>query len=147
MAASPADLEPRECAAWLRTLYQIAHSDTRWAKEQGWRVVNWTLLLFGALLAIAHLLMPHFSIIAFVIAGVFVLAVGICYLVDLHRWALRTRGNAERLEAQIPEDIASLLDRRAPGEKHLPYLLVQLGIVTVAFVFALLVHIFKNVAV
>ena len=147
MAASQADLEPRERAAWLRMLYQIAHSDIRWAKEQGWRVVNWTLLLYGALLGTAHLLTPHFSITAFVIAGVFVLAVGTYCLVDLHRWALRTRGNAERLEAHIPEDITALLDRRAPGEKHLPYLLVQLGIVIVAFVLALLVHIFKNVAV
>ncbi|MEK7815586.1 MAG: hypothetical protein AAB294_02060 [Pseudomonadota bacterium] len=147
MSASPTTPEPQERGAWLRTLYQLTHSDTRWAKEQGWRVVNWTLLLFGALLAIAHLLAPHFSLCAFVIAGLFLLAVGIYYLVGLHCWALSNRRSAEQLEAQIPKDVVSLLDRRAPGEKHLPYLLVQVGIVTVAFVLVLAVHILKNVAV
>ncbi len=146
MAAPQEELENRERASWLRTLYQIAHSDTRWAKEQGWRVVNWTLLLFGGLFGIAHLLRPHVSVTAFLIASVLVLVVAVFYLIGLHRWALSTRGTAERIEAQIP-DIASVLDRRCPGEKHLFYLTVQLAVVLVAFVFAVLAHVFANVAV
>lgn len=62
------------------------------------------------------------------------------YLTDLHRWAQSHRGTSERIEAEIPE-VSSLLDRRPPGEKHLPQLLVQLGIITVAFLLALLAHI------
>lgn len=115
MTASQITPEPQERGAWLRTLYQLTHSDTRWAKEQGWRVVNWTLLLFGALLAIAKWLAPDFSLSAFVIANLFLLAVGIYYLVNLHCWALSNRKSAEQLEAQIPEDVASLLDRRGKG--------------------------------
>lgn len=141
MSTSPITPEPQERGAWLRTLYQLTHSDTRWAKEQGWRVVNWTLLLFGALLAIAKWPAPYFSLCAFVIANLFLLAVGIYYLLDLHCWTQSNRKSAEQLEAQIPEDVLSLLDRRAPGEKHLPYLLIQVGIVFVAFILVLLAHI------
>ena len=146
MAAPQEELEDHERASWLRTLYQVAHSDTRWAKEQSWRVINWTLLLFGGLLGIARLLRPHVSITAFLIATVPVLVVAVFYLIGLHRWALSTRGTAERIEAQIP-DIASVLDRRRPGAKHYFYLTVQLAVVFVAFVFSVLAHVFANLAV
>lgn len=108
-------------------------------------MVNWTLLLFGGLLGIGRLLRPHVSVTAFLIASVLVLVVAVFYLIGLHRWALSTRGTAERIEAQIP-NIASVLDRRRPGEKHI-FLTVQLAVVLVAFVFVVLAHVSANVAV
>ena len=112
MNSTPEQSDMRsERSSWLRTLYQIAHSDTRWAKEQGWRVVNWTLLLFGALLGLAKYLNPQISPIAFSFIYAVILIAAIIYLVELHCWAKDTRSTSARIEEEIPDVEGILITR------------------------------------
>jgi hypothetical protein len=124
--------------SWLRTFYQLVHSDTRWTKEQGWRVVNWTLLLYGAILGIAKFLLPTLPQITFVLVDGGVLLVAIIYLVDLHLSAAALRRSATRIEGEIPE--ASLLERRTHDTYHFLYLGIQLVVVVAAFVLVTAAH-------
>ena len=131
------DRDP-ERMSWLRTYYQVAHSDTRWTKEQGWRVVNWTLLLYGAILGIAKFLLPKIAQITFIFVDAGVLLVAIIFLVDLHLSAAALRRSATRIEDEIPD--ASLLERRTHDTYHFLYLGIQLVIVVTAFVLVTAAH-------
>lgn len=129
----------KEKGSWLRTLYQTAHSDIRWAKEQGWRVVNWALLLFAALLAIARYPLSSVPATAFAAVDALVLLVAMVFLVELHLWAAATRRTAAKIEKEIG-DLVTLLERRAEDRNHYFYLVIQLLVVIAAFVLAVIAH-------
>ena len=130
-----------ESASWLRTMYQTSHSDTRWAKEQAWRVVNWTLVLFFGLLSIAEYV--KLSVPLFFISEVFLLAMAIIYLCELHDSARNTRQTSARIENLIP-DIKRLLELRTCDKDHKLYLVTQMLVVIGAFVFVALVFMRNN---
>jgi len=137
-----------EVASWLRSLYQLAHSDIRWMKEQGWRVVNWALLLYGAVLGIARFFLPQTPPWLFISVDVGILLVAIWYLVDLHLSGVSTRQTSARIEAQIPER-AKLWEPRTHDPNHVLYLGIQLAIVVVSFVLLVAAHLWlacNNVA-
>ena len=121
---------------WLRLLYQLAHSDIRWAKEQGWRVVNWALLLFGASLALYKFLLDTpLWVFALLDAGIAVIA--ILYLVDLHQFAAVNRETGSRIQAQVPE-VDGILSHRKLDRDHVAYLVVKLVVVVVSLVLTVL---------
>lgn len=122
------DSEP----SWLQTFYKISQSETRWAKEQGWRVVNWTLALFGALLAIQRFLFPNVAWFVFALIGLGVLLIAFFYLKNLHSYAATTRGNADRIEKKIG-NVSEILERASNKDNHCIYLVIQVVVVLVAF--------------
>lgn len=124
-------------AAWLRMLYQVAHSDTRWAKEQSWRVVNWGLLLFAANLGIYKFLLEQVSPTVFALLDALVAVIAVLILLDLHRSASGTRATTSKIQAQIP-DIDGILDRREVDREHVAYFGVQVAVVVVSLVLAVL---------
>lgn len=124
---------------WLKTFYQIAHSDTRWAKEQGWRVVNWALLLFGALLSIHKYFVPDVSLLLFVAVDAVVLLLAIFFLCHLHSWASSTRRTAEKIENKIP-NVDSILERQSHDKGNWLYLGMQLLVVVISFFLVIFVH-------
>lgn len=140
MMMSQQEKEDPDQASWLRTLYQIAHSDTRWTKEQGWRVVNWTLLLYGAVLGTAKYLLPKLSSTVFIFVDMGVLIVALIYLVKLHLSAAGTRRTAARIEDRIPPDVVTLLERRTQDTYHNFYLGIELAVVVVAFILVAAAH-------
>lgn len=125
-----------ETTSWLQALYQIAHSDTRWAKEQGWQVVNWTLLLFGALLGIQKLI-PALPLCAIFVADAAVTLVAVFYLIDLQWWSSGMRRTADKIEEQIP-NAASILERRIRDRNHYKYLVIQFLVIVGALGFVVL---------
>lgn len=128
-----------EEASWLRTFYQVAHSDTRWAKEQGWRAVKWTVLLFGAALGIQKYLTSNVPSIVFPLIDIAVLSVAILYLRDLHHWMVSTSRTTDKIEAQI-HPISSILERHRSNHNHLSFLVVQYAVIIIAFVLVVLAH-------
>ena len=128
-----------ETTSWLQTFYQIAHSDTRWAKEQGWRVVNWALLLFDALLVVQQYLSANVSPLVFAAIDAGVLLVAIFYLFDLQSWASSTRRTAEKIENKIPE-VSTVLERRAYDKDNKFFMGVQFIVIFVAFFLVLMAH-------
>ncbi len=134
------DRDP-ERTSWLRTLYQVSHSDIRWAKEQGWRIVNWTLLLFSALLGLAKYLHPQISPITFAYVDAVIVIVAIVYLAELHIWAAGTRRTAAKIEDEIA-DVTTILERRSHDRNHLFYLGVQLLVVVGACILVVTAHIY-----
>lgn len=126
-----------ERGSWLPTLYEIAHAEIRWAKEQGWRVVNWALVLFGGLIAVAKLLQPtpwyYFAALALL-----VLLAGYFFVDDLHESAASARGNADRIEKRIP-GAAELLQVHDGNQDHRFHFYVQLILLAMGFLLAILV--------
>ena len=118
-------------SSWLRTLYQIAHSDTRWAKEQGWRVVNWSLLLFAALLAVSKYVLAEVSWIAFGVIAVLVVVVAIIFLLDLSQFGAGTRRTSSQIQKEIP-DASEILDQRSGDRDQTFYLTIQIVVLIVA---------------
>lgn len=133
--------EDSETNSWLRTLYEITHSDTRWAKEQGWQVVNWTLLLFGAVLGIQQIV-PALPLYAFLVADTAIVLVASFYLLDLHWWTSGMRRTADRIENEIP-NASTLLERRAHDRNHYKYLVVQFLVVGGGLIFVVMAHLYS----
>jgi len=131
-----------DTTGWLQTFYQIAHSDTRWAKEQGWKVVNWALLLFGALLGIQQYFVPNVSSFVFPVVDTAVLLIAIFFLLDLHSWASSTRRTAEKIENKIP-NVDSILERPDYDKNNRFYLGMQILVVVVAFFLVVMVHLYR----
>ena len=131
-----------ETTSWLQTLYQVAHSDTRWAKEQGWRVVNWTLLLFGALLGIQKIV-PNLPLCAFLVGDAVVVFVAGFYLIDLQSWSSGMRRTADKIENRIP-NVASILERRILDRNHYKYLVIQFLVIVGALSFVVLAQCYLN---
>lgn len=118
---------------WQRLYYQLAHSDIRWSKEQGWRVVNWALLLYGAVITIAQFMLHTVSSLAFIVIGVFVAIVAIIWLVDLHSFGSKSR--------QVCRDISKSLPRESKhpsgegsSDRHNFYLVIQLIVIIMGLV-------------
>lgn len=124
-----------EEASWLQTFYQIAHSDTRWAKEQGWRVVRWTVLLFGAVLGIQKYHVSNVPSFVFSSIDAVVLLIAIYYLRSLDRWMESTRSTTDEIEARI-YPISSILRRRS----HPSFSVFQCAVIVVAFFLVVLAH-------
>ena len=134
----PGKLDDDDRGSWLRTLYQIAHSDTRWAKEQSWRVVYWSLLLFAALLAIfkylVHGVADGFFIgITFIGITIAIPVMAYLSLLDLHRSAGGTRRTTDKIQKDEIKELSSrFLDPRQTDLEHYLYLIMQVVVLVVA---------------
>jgi hypothetical protein len=136
VAEQDTDAEKKARSDWPRLFYQLAHSDIRWAKEQGWKVVNWALLLFGASLALYKFLLDT-SLWVFAFLDAVIAVIAIVYLVDLHQFAAGNRETASRIQAQVPE-IDGILSHRKWDRDHVVYLVVKISIVVISLVLTVL---------
>jgi len=123
---------------WLRTLYQVAHSDTRWAKEQSWRVVYWSLLLFAAVLAISKYLVHGVPSKVFItLSGAFtimILVVAILFLRDLRQFVAGTRHTTDQIQKDEIRELSRFLDLRPALRGDTFYWRVQLCVLCFAAV-------------
>jgi len=128
----PGRQDDADRGSWLRTLYQVAHSDTRWAKEQSWRVVYWSLLLFAAELAIFKYLGPGGHVKVFIALTITILFVGIISLYDLRQSVAGTRHTTDKIQRDEFRELSRFLDLRSASLGDTFYLLVQLGVLLIA---------------
>ena len=126
---------------WLRMQYQMAHHDIWWVKSQQMSAGNWTLLLLGAVVAVANLLgykrepPAHTGVVVpLSLLSVAVVLLGAGYVWDLYRTLVRSRERA----AWIVRDLIdpAFDDPKRGGARHaiFPFaitaiLFVGLGIV------------------
>lgn len=91
--------------SWVLAIYGSAITDIRWAKEQSWKVVQWSFALFGGIIALyrfpfANLKRPSWLVFPALAIGA---AAGtIFYLLDLHRFAKESRHKTDRAEDEAP---------------------------------------------
>ena len=80
---------------WQKVLYQSYQSDIRWAKERGWRVVQGSVILLGALLAAEK----SIGGTAWVWAGLAIAltVAAVLYLSDLYRFAAQSRSQVGKV--------------------------------------------------
>lgn len=131
----PPSAEPTD--EWRRTWFQNAHSDMRWAKEQGWRALQWILLLLAGMTA-AQSQLPALPKALFealiVLSGV----IGAWYLWDLHKFGQSSRDTAEGLVKDVPGR-DDYLPRRSKDPHHVRLLIVRLIISLGAAAFGFLI--------
>lgn len=110
---------------WRKTWFENAHAEVRWSKEQGWRVLEGSVLLLGGIVA-ASLSISEFSVVWVAVMVVVVVGFAILYMVDLHRSANKSRRWCAEILPNGPGP-ARTFDR-----DHLFYLLGRIVIVLVA---------------
>jgi len=118
------DLTVIEAEQALPVLYQLAHSDIRWAKERSSLAVYWMLALQAGILAL-HLSLP-LTVVLIVSPTLFV---GI-HLIDLHQFARTCRDVTVKIAARM-RGVADVLPDRSADKDHVTYLLLHLGAVGV----------------
>jgi hypothetical protein len=122
---------------WVKIWYQTAHSDIRWAKEQGWRALQWTVVLLAGLVAAARQIgsIPQqvFLILIFTVA-----AFAIFYQADLHKFAKHSRSITEGVLKKVPGRKENLPKRKFDPDHRL-YLIVRIAVILGAAVFAVAV--------
>lgn len=121
---------------WLRVWYQTERANVQWAKEQGWRSLQWVVILFVAIAAAADRL-THLWIYYFFGTAVVVGAVAIMHQIDLHRSAKESRETSERIVSTVPH-LVRYLPERSKAQHHFTYLVIQLTIIAAAFIFTIL---------
>ncbi len=128
----PGRLDDDYRGSWLRTLYQIAHSDTRWAKEQSWRVVYWSLLLFAAELAIFKYLVHGVADGFFIGITIVIPVMAFLSLLDLRRSAGGTRRTMDKIQKDEIKELSSFLDLRQTDLEHDLHLIMRVFMLVVA---------------
>ena len=107
-----------------RTLYELAHSDIRWAKEQSVHAVYWSFLLFAALIPLAKLLISFLRPPAIIPVAVLVGVLAVIYLLDLNQFAAGSRRRIEKLQKLANLD-SDLIGPQRSDPDHAAYLVAQ----------------------
>lgn len=82
---------------WERLRYSGAFSDLRWAKEQGWRVTQWTVALVGAIYWLSKVVDGPFELFVALLAGTVVVSVS--FLISLQGFAISRRADLRKYDA------------------------------------------------
>jgi len=123
---------------WLHTVYEVSNSDTRWAKEQAWRVINWSFLLLAALIPIAKILVSHVPLWSFTVVGLALVSFSWLELVRLYRFADQARARCNDIQTRVRID-PLLVGTPTKQSVHRSYLIVQCAAVLLALGAVLLV--------
>ena len=103
--------------------WQQLVSDVRWAKEQGWKVLQWTVLLQAAIYA-ASTQIGEVPVWVYFVLTLIVAFAASAYLIDLHIFAKKSRTEA----LTVLPDYVPWGHSRKRGH-HAPYLSLQLAVV------------------
>ena len=96
-----------ELSVWM-SFIGIVTQDIAYAKQQQWRVTNWTLLAYAALAAVYQLLpvevteLPHLKAI-FMWLGLFLTGIAIVQLRIEHRLLFRSRKRLRNIYGRLPD--------------------------------------------
>lgn len=131
----------RDEEEWLRVQYQMAHHDIWWVKSQQMAAANWTLLLLGAVVAVAHLLgytrepPSHVTVVVpLSVMSAAVVLLGAAYVWDLYRTLVRSRKRAALIVRDLLDTAFDDPKRTSERDSIFPFaitaiLFVGLGIV------------------
>jgi hypothetical protein len=123
---APAEEDSR--SEWEIAGYQEALADIRWAKERMGEIVQWAVILLGALTAVARTV-SAFGSCSFVTFGVLVSGCAIWWLIDLHLFARKTRDRVDSLLERAP---AVMRPKRPRDRNHVKYLAIQSIVIVIA---------------
>ncbi len=137
---TPHDAPERD--TWLRTLYGLAQSNIRWAKEQGWRVVGWYLALLGGILTLYKYLLSSVPLWVFVKLTIVLTLIAAWFLWRLNEAARSARATSIRIESTLPENLLPASERSVAGGQYI-FLALQwlVLLVTCVLVIMGLIHI------
>jgi len=117
--------------SWWVTFYQLAHSDTRWAKDQAWRTIGIAFALFSAILALYKYPFRDAAVGAFQLIALLVAILAAAHICLLHHFAKESRGITDAIREELGEPIMKVLPARGSDPNHLLYLILHLGVVAV----------------
>lgn len=118
---------------WLATVYQTAIADTRWAKEQGWRATQWSLAMFGGLLALYKYPFQRAPVWPFAIMSLLLAMLFTYYIINLHGFAVKSRSRNDEIKRSMPEPVREILGGRDADPNHVKFLIAQIVVIWLAF--------------
>ena len=123
-STEPNDSHNNDSDNWRIAKYHEILTDIRWAKEHMSRVVQWTVLLQAALIAVSKSI-SAISPWLYGALSIGVASTAIWWLIDLHRFGRNTRSRLdELLKTMTPQSQESKFDRN-----HSRYLMVDILVV------------------
>ena len=99
---------------YVRLAYQSALEDIRFFKKQQWIVTNYTLLIYGAILAVSKAIVATQDEWFVYVLGIVGL-LSLLLIVQLQCSTARARCRKDAIRARISEDLQKLLFGRPPG--------------------------------
>ena len=118
---------------WLAAVYDTAISDTRWAKEQGWRATEWSLVLSGGVLALYRYPFHTAPVWIFVLISAALATLFNYYLCRLHVFAKKSRSRNDAIKKLMPEKVQYIVGNRGSDPNHVGFLVVQIIVIWCSF--------------
>ncbi len=109
MCADPNKKSAHNADEYIRLAYQSALEDIRFFKRQQWIVTNYTLLIYGAIIAVSKVVKPAgnewLTYILCIIACLF----SFFLIIQLHCSTQKARKRRDATEERIPQNLKNLL--------------------------------------
>jgi len=99
---------------YIRLAYQAALEDMRFFKRQQWIVTNYTVLIYGAIIAVSRVIKSAGNEWFTYITGIIAL-LSFLLIIQLHCSTQKARNRRNAIKERIPKDMTNLLFGGATG--------------------------------
>jgi len=108
MNADPNQQSDKNADEYIRLAYQSALEDIRFFKRQQWIVTNYTVLIYGAIIAVSRIVKSAGNEWFTYIAGIVAL-LSLLLIIQLQCSTQKARNRKNAVQEKIPRDLTNLL--------------------------------------
>lgn len=144
---------PKTNDDWCRAIFDAAHHDIWWVKEQQMSAANWTLLLLGALVGVSQLLSspgntPSLKQTCLLgLASLLVVGLGSYYAWDLYLTMVRSRRRAKAIVELVDDPSAIFAESKRDPKRHVGFPIVITVVFGIAWAITLWLLSFRGASV
>jgi len=108
MSTDPNQQSDKNADEYIRLAYQSALEDIRFFKRQQWIVTNYTVLIYGAIIAVSRVVKSAGNEWFTYITGIIAL-LSLLLIIQLQCSTQKARNRKNAIEERIPKDMTNLL--------------------------------------
>jgi len=108
MSTDPDQQSDKNADEYIRLAYQSALEDIRFFKRQQWIVTNYTVLIYGAIIAVSRVVKSAGNEWFTYITGIIAL-LSLLLIIQIQRSTQKARNRKNAVKERIPKDITNLL--------------------------------------
>ena len=108
MSTDPNQQSDKNADEYIRLAYQSALEDIRFFKRQQWIVTNYTVLIYGAIIAVSRVIKSAGNEWFTYITGIIAL-LSLLLIIQLQSSTQKARNRKDAVKERIPKDMTNLL--------------------------------------